>query len=696
MIRKVAILLLLIINQPLTHAQSSEEEALSRAYGDEDFISIATGSRQLISLAPAVASVITAEDIKAIGATDLDQVLETVPGLHVSNSPRAYNPLYTIRGIYSESNPQVLVLINDIPITNVYVGDRSQIWGGMPVNNIERIEIIRGPGSALYGADAFAGTINIITKTAADINGTEFGARAGSFNTREGWILHGGEWNGFDVAFSLEVLKTDGQDSTIEADSQTAYDTLFGSDASLAPGSVNLQRDNIDARMDIARGDWRFRAGYQGRNDIGSGAGVAQALDPEGTNDSRRINADLTYNKKLGDYWDVTSQLSFFDTSAESDLVLYPAGAFGGAFPDGMIGSPYVYERHTRLGLSAFYHGVKDHNIRLGAGVIHSDMYKTEEKKNFAPDGSPLGSVVDVSDDPNSVFIEPHDRRVSYMFVQDEWSLATDWNLTGGIRYDHYSDFGSTTNPRLALVWQTRYNLTTKFLYGRAFRAPAFNELYNINNPVQLGNPDLDPEKIDTYEIAFDYQQSDDLNTKLSLFRYHMTDILRIAPITLTTQNSGEINGRGLELEATYNINPNLMLTGNYSLEKSTEEDTDSEVANAPQHQIYARVDWKITSQIKMSSQANWIAGRERDDEDSRPSIDDYTTVDLTIRYQPEKYHWEFALSAHNLFDADAREPSPRLFPNNLPVIAGTALTPNDLPLAERNFFIEASYRFDQ
>jgi iron complex outermembrane receptor protein len=138
------------------------------------------------------------------------------------------------------------------------------------------------------------------------------------------------------------------------------------------------------------------------------------------------------------------------------------------------------------------------------------------------------------------------------------------------------------------------------------------------------------------------------------------------------------------------------MLTGNYSLEKSTEEDTDSEVANAPQHQIYARVDWKITSQIKMSSQANWIAGRERDDEDSRPSIDDYTTVDLTIRYQPEKYHWEFALSAHNLFDADAREPSPRLFPNNLPVIAGTALTPNDLPLAERNFFIEASYRFDQ
>ncbi len=685
----LAILHIVVLSNNSYAANGAEEESLNRAFGDEDFISIATGTRQLISQAPAVASVITSEDIKAIGATDLDQVLETVPGFHTSYAPRGYSPIYTIRGIYTENNPQVLILINDIPITNVYVGNRSDIWAGMPVSNIQRIEIIRGPGSAVYGADAFSGTINIITKTAADIQGTEFGARIGSFNTHEGWLLHGGQWNGFDIAFSMELSKSDGQDGIIDSDAQTAFDGLFSTDASLAPDSVSLQRDNIDTRIDISREKWRFRAGYQGRSDIGTGAGVAQALDPTGKGNSTRINADLTYTSKWGTDWDITSQLSFFDTSAESDLTLYPPGAFGGAFPDGVIGNPYVYERHTRLGVSAFYHGIKDHNIRLGAGGIINDMYKTEESKNFAPDGSPLGSVVDVSNDPNLVFIEPHDRKVSYAFAQDEWQFASDWNFTGGVRFDHYSDFGSTTNPRLALVWQTRYNLTTKFLYGRAFRAPAFNELYNINNPVALGNPDLEPEQIDTYEIAFDYQNSDSLHTKLNLFRYRMTDIIRFVPdpspaTTVTAQNTGERQGTGLELEAIFNVSPALDIIGNYAYQNSTEEDTDSDVANAPQHQIYVRSDWNIASKWRASGQVNWVSDRERDITDPRPQINDYTTVDLTLRYQPMQRSWSFALSARNLFDADAREPSPA--PGSIP---------EDLPLAERAVYLEATYFLD-
>jgi outer membrane receptor for ferrienterochelin and colicins len=82
----------------------------------------------------------------------------------------------------------------------------------------------------------------------------------------------------------------------------------------------------------------------------------------------------------------------------------------------------------------------------------------------------------------------------------------------------HYSDFGDTFNPRIALVWQSAYNLTTKFMYGRAFRAPSFSELFNVNNPVAQGNDSLDPESIDWYELAFDYQPRADLRTGLNLF----------------------------------------------------------------------------------------------------------------------------------------------------------------------------------
>ena len=265
-----------------------EENDLAAIYGDADFVSIATGSSQPIARAPAVASVITASQIKEMGATDLDQVLESVPGLHVANFYQGYNSIYTIRGIYSDYNAQALVLINGIPITNLYLGNRSSVWGGMPVNDISRIEVIRGPGSALYGADAYAGVINIITKGAEDINGTELGGRIGSFNRKELWLLHGSNYRDVDITYSLEFGDTDGQHKTIEADAQTGLDALlsgsptFAPPVSLAPGPVNLGRKYLEARLDTKWNNWQARLGYQHRYDLQTGAGVAQALDPVG------------------------------------------------------------------------------------------------------------------------------------------------------------------------------------------------------------------------------------------------------------------------------------------------------------------------------------------------------------------------------------------------------------------------------
>ncbi len=151
-----------------------------------------------------------------MGATDLDQALESVPGLHVSMLNIASKPIYSFRGIFTGYNPEVLMLVNGIPITSAFQGDRGMVWGGMPLENVARIEVIRGPGSALYGADAFSGVINIITKTAADIDGTEYGLRAGSFNSRDAWIQHGGKLGKLDAAFYLRAGNTDGQKGIIE------------------------------------------------------------------------------------------------------------------------------------------------------------------------------------------------------------------------------------------------------------------------------------------------------------------------------------------------------------------------------------------------------------------------------------------------------------------------------------------------
>ena len=654
-------------------APQSEEEELALAYGDKSFVTIATGTRQPIARAPSVATVVTAEDIAAIGAADLDEVLETVPGVHVSRSPLGYNPIYTIRGISTQYNPEVLMLVNGIPITSVYTGSRSIIWAGMPLENIARIEVIRGPGSALYGADAFSGVINIITKTAADINGTQLGLRAGSFNSHDAWVQHGGTWGKFDVAAYLRAGHTDGQRQIIAADA------LSGTPFSLAPGPVNLGYDAIDGRFDLSRDKWRLRAGYQQRANASTGAGVASALDPVGSNFGERVSTDLTYqDSNFAPDLDVTAQASYFYITEQSDLTLYPPGYLG--FPDGVIGNPYKWERHLRFNLSAAYTGLQSHKLRVGAGTQDDNLYRIKDTNNSPL--PPLGVVQDVTD--TAPFIRPHSRRVNYVYAQDEWAFTKDWYLTAGVRQDQYSDFGGTTNPRVALVWETAYNLTSKLLYGRAFRPPSFSELYNINNPVALGNPNIKPETNQSVELAFAWQAASTLQANLNLFRYQMKDILRFVEnpdTTYTAQNAGQQHGQGMEVELVWDASQSLRLSGNYAQQRSIDEATNQDAGNAPRHHVYARADWRFMPRWTLDTQLNYIADRKREALDTRPPVADYHTVDLTLRSNNKSSDWGIAFKVLNLFGADAREPSP-----------APGLIPYDLPVDPRAWRVELSH----
>lgn len=666
-------------------AQPSEEEDLALAYGDKSTISLATGSQQPISRAPAVASVITSHDIEAMGATDLDQALESVPGLHVSRSTLASNPIYEFRGIATRYNPQVLMLVNGIPITNVFWGDRSLIWGGMPLENVARIEVIRGPGSALYGADAFSGVINVITKTAADIKGTEYGVRAGSFNTRDAWIQHGGKLGILDAAFYFRAGNTDGQKRIIQQDAQSAWDAIFHTHSSLAPGPINAEQKAIDARADLSYDQWRFRAAYQER-ELGVGAGVAGSLDPNARAPSSRLYLDLTYEKaNWAPNWDVSAVAGYYDIKdkpGDPAYTLFPAGAVlpFGTFPNGMIGNPGHSEQHIHASASAFYTGLEHHRLRLGAGHRIEDLYETTETKNYNAAMMPLGSLVDATGNPSLVFMMPHKRNLSYVFAQDEWNFTKDWTLTAGVRYDKYSDFGDTTNPRLALVWDAAYNVVVKAMHGEAFRAPSFSELYSINNPVTVGNANLKPETIKTDELAFSWQPSAKLQTSLNFFRYRMHDI--ILPINFSTyQNAGDQTGRGLELEATLDATSALRLTGNFSLQHSTDEATGKDAGLAPHHRLFGRADWRFAPLWQFGTTVNYVADRMREPGDTRAQIPDYTTVDMTLRREKFADGWTARATVTNLFNQDAKEPT----------LMSVGM-PSDLPLPGRAIYIQLQH----
>jgi outer membrane receptor for ferrienterochelin and colicins len=668
-------------------------------YSEEDYyradrlLATATGSQLPVHKAPAVASIVTAEDIEKMGATTLAEILETVPGVHVGPSAESgYRTNYHIRGIYTGLNQQVLLLINGIPLNTVYLGTR-QVTFRMPTANISRVEIIRGPGSAVHGADAFAGTVNVITKDAHELAKVRTGFRAGSFKSYDAWLQGGDIWRGWELAASLEYSESEGdRDRIITADQQSALDQMFGTQASLAPGVMDTHYKYLDANLSLRRGNWILRQRFwTNLNQSGPyWAGVTDSLSAGNELDDTSYLADLRCDKAaVAPDWELSGGLYYLNQKSDTRLVLFPPGAvvlvgsdgnlFTGTnpvtFPDGVIGAPERTEQTVAGDLSAIYTGIRDHRLRLGAGAKSMEL-EARSYANFGPgviDGTqPVvdGNLTDMTGTPYA-YIPDKSRQLWFVFGQDEWSLARRWTLTAGLRYDHYSDFGGTLNPRLALVWETRYDLTTKLLYGRAFRPPSFQELYVQNNPATIGNPDLDPETIQSLELAFDYQPVSRLRTIVNLFVYQADDLIEFVADPAggkTGRNARDQEGYGFEFEMDWQIVDTLQLRANCAFQDSEDKETDATVANTPQWQFYINPHWDFRRNWSLDAQWKWIGDRKRAQGDARGDVPDYSLVGLTLRRKNIAKHWDLAVAGRNLLDEDVREPTRSTIPGDYPM----------------------------
>ena len=469
-----------------------------------------------------------------MGARNLVEVLDTVPGLHASRSGQNFAPEFWFRGISTTFTPQTLFMINGTSTKSSVRGDNHIMWGEFPIHAIERIEIIRGPGSALYGADAFSGVINIVTKKAEQSSVNEVGAKTGSFSTKNIWVNNFVEIGGWDIAANLEYLESDGFDAKIDSDAQSIIDqaaAAFGvPPASLTPGNLSVGFQSLDIFLSAENNYLNLELGIQERSDLGTGQGATEVLDTYGRGGGyKRIFSIALKEQTVAEELFVGGKASYFGSSQEieKDFKLFPPGSFFGAFPDGFIGNPGWEEETTHLEINSRYSGFAKTDISMGIGYERQNLYKVTEEKNFNADFTPRpGGLEDVAD-TDEVYMPEADRENHHIYLQGITQLAPDWELTIGARYDNYTDFGSTFNPRLALVWSTSLKLTTKLLYGRAFRAPSFAELLTVNNPVALGNPKLNPETIDTLELAFDYVHSPELSLNFNLYRYKIDDLIR-------------------------------------------------------------------------------------------------------------------------------------------------------------------------
>ena len=345
-IRLKGVWLVIILTGFMTNPAADNTKVLTSVSLKELFkIEIATGTSVEIIEAPAIASLITAADIEAMGALTMDEVLESVSGLHVlpSTLNRLY-PDYRFRGIYTGQNAQVMFMLNGYRIYGDLWSLGISHISRMNVNNIARIEVVRGPGSAIYGADAYSGVINIITKSSSELNGVQLGGLVGSHNTQNAWLQYRAtiqnEWR---IALNLEYFKRNAdKDRIVGADFQTNFNLAFGSNASLAPTYLDDRMQTTAYNLHVSNNNWEIGLDGYRINNFANGAGAAMAIDHKGNSKYNYNLFTLSYkDDEWFEHWLFEANLGYFHAISDSNFNVFPDNAILPVGNDGNIFTPH-------------------------------------------------------------------------------------------------------------------------------------------------------------------------------------------------------------------------------------------------------------------------------------------------------------------------------------------------------------------
>lgn len=659
-------------------------------------ISLANGYHTPLNKAAAVGYVITARDMKNMGASTLEEVLQTVPGMHTPYilPARGGSSSFTMRGITNslDSN-RLLFLIDGSPFADLFFGGQGGYsFRDVSIKNLERIEIVRGPGSALYGADAYAGIVNLISKKDTDIENVELSHRSGSFDNQNYFAAYANDWSDLRFSMTMDYSTTDGHNGTM------AYDAATPLGASLTPIKLSNFQNAFQLFSTLEYKNFSSHLFYRGIKKAGMGPGVGNAVDTYGKASAQKVivkNQYSHHNENLT--WNVINRLHYYTQEIDTPFYISPPSS---VFAAGLLGAPEVYEYGVNLEFQVIYSGVKDHKIFAGTGVDYANIYRVTDRNNFLLTVNATGTVIFTPrsggltrvDDTSEIFLPETDRTKSFLFTQDEWEMSRNQTLITGFRFDHYDDFGNTLNPRVAYVFTPFEQWSLKFLYGRAFRAPSFAELHSKNNPITAGNINIRPETIDTYEMAISFVPSGDFHLDLNFFSYQMknliefrTDINTALNIKNRAKNFGKQTGRGVELTSSLRPFSQLFLSGSVSYQENELQETQFSVGGTPSLMAYFRSDWEFVPEYKINFQLNWLGAskRRRGEQELYGDLPGGLIADLRLAH--ESIDHEISLVAGNLFNRTLRDMAIR----NPASGAGS----DDYPRAGRSIMAEITLR---
>ena len=579
----------------------------------------------------AAVSVISRGEIKAFGWRTLDEALASLPGIHTTYD-RQYSYLGTRGfGLPGDLNTRVLFTINGNRVNDA-VFDAAFAGRAFPldVDLIERIEFIPGPGGAVYGQNALFGVVNVVTRDGAGVAGAE---AAMAYQTPQAARQGRASWgktldNGLDVLLSASAYRARGEDHFFDYPGAGPG----GTDVSGVARGMDGEKDK-EFFASLARGAWSFNFAYGDRHkDDPAASFLGEPLVPGQYQRDRHLLTQLQYQDSFADGTLHLSGRLFLGRQRYTGLFNYGRPFF-------TTGSSDWQGIEMRLLSTAF----AGHKLMLGMEVQDNSRQDQTGEYRVAP---------------TDAFAIPGSGWRAGVYVQDEWALGETLSATLGLRVDRNSITGNALSPRAALIWQANADTTLKVLYGRAHRAPNRLERDYDDGLIQVANPALKGETIDTLELVLDRRVGADLRLRGSLYQWNMKKLvaLGIDPVSgLSQYQSGEdVQARGLELSADQTWDWGGRLRGSLSYQDAAYV-SGAKLNNSPQ--VLGKLNFSgplASTGLRFGYELQYSGERKTID---GTDVDGYWLSNLQLSTDKWINGLEMSLGLYNLFDTRYQHP---------------------------------------
>jgi iron complex outermembrane receptor protein len=485
---------------------------------------VAAGMRQqTLQQAPASVSIVDANDIELFNYRSLSDVLRAQRSFYVYNN--GLDTYTGVRGIQipGNQNSQILVLEDGRPMNELVFGSTSVDQGfGVPMEAIKQVEVVRGPGSSLYGTNAMFGVVNVVTKDGADVDGVVEKTEVGSDESIHQNILYGQQFKGgWDVLSDISGYSTAGDQDII-------YDGV--TDAAQNYGHIRSSDDLYAANgfLKIKNGPFTFQLDSTDRHKDDSTATYLTSFFNPGWVHEQQTDATIRFDHDFSDGQELHAMVYYTHYNYRLDSI----------YDTTQVPVPYTYYTNADddfLGEQIHYGWQVNKDFHLLLGADGTEAIHTRQDDSDTIDGAILN--VPASYSGFGLFAEGEDQLTRWL------------SITLGGRFDEVQRIGTHFSPRVAAILTPTKKDTIKLLYGSAFRSPTLSDLLYQTPPPSgvIANPKLKPETIDTYELAWERQYDNGWQTTVNGYLWKMSD--EIATVQLSDGSTQQQNGEGLFAE---------------------------------------------------------------------------------------------------------------------------------------------------